>query len=173
MRTSLVVTFTGSDRPGIVDALSRVVTEHNGNWERSRMARLAGRFAGILEVTADEPHASTLAQALGRLPGLTVLVDRNAPAEPVAGDRWLRLHVTGQDREGIVREVAGILASRRVNVEDLSTETESAAMSGERLFRAQAELRCPPELDLADLRRALERLSNELLVDIDVDENHR
>ena len=47
MRTSLVVTFVGSDRPGLVEALARVVTEHQGNWERSRMARLAGRFSTI------------------------------------------------------------------------------------------------------------------------------
>ena len=56
-RTSLVVTFTGPDRPGIVASFARVVGEHGGNWEESRMARLAGQFAGILEVTVEADRA--------------------------------------------------------------------------------------------------------------------
>ena len=168
MRTSLVITFTGSDRPGIVDALSRVVVEHQGNWERSRMARLAGRFAGILEVSVDEAKSRPLVAALEQVKGLTVLVDKNLPAPAIESGRFLRLELTGQDREGIVKEIAGALASRGVNVEDMTTECESAAMSGELVFKARAELHCPPGLDIADLRRTLERISSDLLVDIEV-----
>lgn len=169
MKTSLLITFAGSDRPGIVDALSRAVAEHGGNWERGRMARLAGRFAGILEVTVDEAQASPLAERLGRLRDLKVTVEREA-AQPAPSGRLLRLGLTGQDREGIVREIAGALARRGVNIEELATETESAPMSGERLFRAHAELRCPVELNLPELRRALESISNELLVDLELEE---
>ena len=53
----LVVTFTGPDRPGIVEKLSGLVTRHGGNWEESRMASLAGRFAGILKVTVPDAQA--------------------------------------------------------------------------------------------------------------------
>ena len=43
---TLVLTVIGRDRPGLVDTLSGVVAEHGGNWEESRMAHLADRFAG-------------------------------------------------------------------------------------------------------------------------------
>ena len=43
---TFVLTVLGDDRPGLVDSLSGVVAAHHGNWERSQMARLGGKFAG-------------------------------------------------------------------------------------------------------------------------------
>jgi glycine cleavage system regulatory protein len=44
-------------------------------------------------------------------------------------------------------------------------------MSGEHLFNAKAVLRVPPEVRSAELRRVLESLANELMVDIALAEN--
>lgn len=170
MKTSLVITFTGSDRPGIVSALSQVVAAHGGNWERSRMARMSGRFAGILQVSIEADRAGLLASELERVAGLTVLVDRNPPTELPRVERRLRLELTGADRPGIVREVTAALARRGVNIEDLSTESVSAPMSGESLFRATADLRCTSHLDCDALREEVERLSDDLMVDITLEE---
>ena len=46
MNQSLVVTVVGADRAGLVEALSEAANSHGGNWEASRMSRMAGRFAG-------------------------------------------------------------------------------------------------------------------------------
>ena len=48
--TDLVLTLIGPDRPGLVEAVAEVVAAHGGNWLESRMARLAGKFAGILRI---------------------------------------------------------------------------------------------------------------------------
>ena len=40
-----------------MNALADVVAEHGGNWERSQMAELAGKFAGIVMVTVPDTHA--------------------------------------------------------------------------------------------------------------------
>ncbi|MGH7106161.1 MAG: ACT domain-containing protein, partial [Acetobacteraceae bacterium] len=50
MTTSLVVTFVGRDRPGLAHALAEAVAAADGNWLESRLARLAGEFAGIVLV---------------------------------------------------------------------------------------------------------------------------
>ena len=47
---TLVLTVIGDDRAGLVNALADVVTAHGGNWERSQLAELAGKFAGIVLV---------------------------------------------------------------------------------------------------------------------------
>ena len=60
MRTSLVLTVIGDDKPGIVEQLSDHVLAAGANWEESRMARLAGKFAGILRVSVDDGHPSQL-----------------------------------------------------------------------------------------------------------------
>ena len=58
MQKNLVLTVIGPDRPGLVESLSRLVGEHGGNWTQSRMAHLAGQFAGILQIALPCPKRS-------------------------------------------------------------------------------------------------------------------
>lgn len=165
MNTSLVLTVIGRDRPGLVESLARVVADHGANWLESRMARLSGHFAGIVRVDAPRERADALAQALRSLPDLRVQVE--SAAAPVVPDApVLLLHLLGQDRPGIVREVSGALAQRAVNVEELETECTSAPMSGETLFRARVRLRLPLDVGEQELRETLEKLADELMVDV-------
>src|SRR5438128_2067728 len=46
--TSLVATVTGPDRPGIVSLLSERAQGFGANWAGSRIATLAGQFAGLV-----------------------------------------------------------------------------------------------------------------------------
>jgi glycine cleavage system regulatory protein len=76
MPTSLVLTVLGEDRPGLVEALSHIIAAHEGNWLESRMAHLAGQFAGILRASVPEGNATALLTALQGLAehGLQVVV---------------------------------------------------------------------------------------------------
>lgn len=171
MRTSLVITLVGEDRPGIVDEISAIVLAAGANWEESRMARLAGKFAGILRITADEAGAGELAQALTALDshGLRVVVEASA-AGPQPQFRTIGLELVGHDRPGIVREIARVLAGAGVNIEEFETELTSAPDSGDVLFRGRACLRTPPHVTLGTLRAALEAVATDLMVDLTLDE---
>jgi len=174
--TPLTLTLIGRDRPGLVGAVSERIAEAGGNWLESRMARLAGQFAGVLLVEVPEPAADRLVESLRALgaEGLRVTVERGLgeAASPAAATprHALTLELVGQDRPGIVREVAQALAARGVNIEELATEVATASFSGERLFRATARLRAPADAATGDLREALEALAHELMVDIDLEE---
>ena len=65
MKHSLVMTILGADRPGLVSSIAEVVNRHKGNWLESRMARLAGQFAGILRVECPPEEMEALRSALG------------------------------------------------------------------------------------------------------------
>ena len=56
----LVLTVIGDDRAGLVEALSDVVAAHGGNWEHSQLAELAGKFAGIVVVSASADRIDAL-----------------------------------------------------------------------------------------------------------------
>ena len=84
--------------------------------------------------------------------------------------RRLKFSLVGHDRIGIVREVSQVFARHEVNVEDLSTHTASAPMSAEILFHAIAELTALSTLDVGALTDDLESISNDLMVDITLDE---
>ena len=170
MPRSLVLTVIGDDRPGLVGALAAVVSDHQGNWLESSMSHLAGKFAGILRVDIPEQSEQPLTEALGALPDLSVIVQSSPPVTEQPGRRFA-LALVGHDRIGIVREVTAVLARHAINVENLSTHTASAPMSSEPLFHADAELFASPDFDSAELQADLERISSDLMVDINLAES--
>ena len=168
MRQSLVLTLLGPDRPGLVEAMAALIARHGGNWLESRMASLAGEFAGILRVEVDAAEAPALESALRSLEadqGLAILVKSARDVEPPTG-RLLTLELVGTDRPGIVREISQALAAKGVNVEELETECSSAPMTGETLFRARALLRLPRAAAEEDLLRSVESIAEDLMVDV-------
>ncbi len=173
MARTLVLTAIGPDRPGLVEALADTIAVHGGSWDESRMARLAGHFAGVVQVQLPEDRAAGLIAAL---PGLAArglvasVVASEEPALSQAGGATLWLELVGQDRPGIVRDISRALAALAVNVQDLRTTVESAPMSGERLFRARAELAPPAGLSRDSIRKTLERLATDMMVDLTLDE---
>lgn len=170
MSVYLVLTVIGNDRPGLVGELSAVISQHQGNWLESSMSRLAGKFAGIVKVSVPEAHARPLQQALEDLSDLKVTLESSAIGSESRGGRRLHLSLVGHDRIGIVREVSQVLARHAINVEALETHTSSAPMSAETLFHAQAELLADMGLDTRTLTLELENISNDLMVDISLDE---
>jgi glycine cleavage system regulatory protein len=168
--TFLVLTAIGDDKPGLVEQLAAAISAHNGNWLESSMAHLAGKFAGIVEVSVATTDAAALRATLAALPALKVTVEEAGAGNEARSGRRLTLSLVGHDRVGIVREVSQVLARHAVNVEALNTYTASAPMSAEVLFHAQAELQAGESLDARALKSDLERISDDLMVDITLDE---
>lgn len=164
----LVMTVIGTDRPGLVDSLASVVTQHDGNWLESRMSRLGGQFAGILRVELPRDREASLMDSLRALSaqGLTVVAHSDQAPGLSAQPPLYLLDIMGQDRPGIVRDISRALACRNVNVEELDTECASAAMSGETVFKARATVTLPPDCDLTELSRELQKIGEDLIVDL-------
>jgi glycine cleavage system regulatory protein len=168
MQTHLVLTAIGPDRPGLVSALSDTVAAGGGNWLDARMASLAGKFAGILLVAVAADKADKLVAALHKLEaqGLRLVIEKStAEAAPRVG-RTLKLELLGQDRPGIVRDISRVLAELQISIADFETERSSGSFSGESMFKTTAVLQVPDKLELAQVRKALEGLANELMVDL-------
>jgi glycine cleavage system regulatory protein len=165
------MTVIGPDRPGLVESIANAVAAHEGNWLESRMSRLGGQFAGILRVEVPAENEPALVGALRSLESkqLTVVLHRDAAPVSTPSQPLSVLEIVGHDRPGIVREISRVLAANGVNVEELSSELGSAAMSGEMLFKAKARLRIPSACDVPALRAALERLAGDLIVDISLE----
>jgi glycine cleavage system regulatory protein len=168
--TTLVLTVVGEDRPGLVSELSAVLRAAGASWERSEMARLAGQFAGMVEVTLPASSVSALEPGIEQLRagGLhVVMVDSSVTERGELGQ--LRLELVGTDRPGIVAEISALLARLGVSIEELSTGVREAPMGGGLLFEARALLVVPPRTGSEDVRRALEALADELVVDLSLE----
>lgn len=116
----------GADRPGIVAAVTQVLTALGCNLEDSSMTILRGQFAIMLVVAAPDGVDSTAIEqslsAVAERLDLTVSVrpmSEEVPA-PALGEVWA-VSVHGADRPGIVHSITSALASAGANVVDLST----------------------------------------------------
>lgn len=168
MQASLILTVIGPDRPGLIEALAHLVSAHGGNWMESRMAHLEGQFVGLLRVHAPQASVEALRGALLELhaEGIRVLLSESTAAPRANTDRQVFLQLVGQDRPGIVHEISTALAAHAVNVEEFESHCTSAPMSGETLFHARAELQVPESATLEEVRATLERIGDELMVDV-------
>lgn len=164
---TFTLTCVGDDRPGLVSALSAPISAHHASWERSQMARLAGKFAGVLLLEVADDRADALVTDLTALSdiGLHVIVERTDEPPERASVR-LGLELIGADHPGIVAEISAALAASRIGFEELHTDVREAPMAGGMLFEAHAVLEAPPDIDTDDLRSSLEAIADALMVDI-------
>jgi glycine cleavage system regulatory protein len=166
---TLVITAIGDDRAGLVDALSGVIAQHQGNWDRSHMAELAGKFAGIVLVTIADSRVDAFTHDLDQLgsKGLLHITAELAvkPSNDAESLVRVRLNLVGQDHPGIVHEVSHVLAANHVSIDELETETVPAPQGGF-LFKATAVLELPPNLGADALHDALEEVAVDLMVDL-------
>lgn len=126
----------GVDVPGIVSAVSGALGDQGCNLEDSTMTILQGHFAILLVVTAPEQTtAADLESALEPVADQFDLVVAVRPLGDVAAvgedpadqSESLTITVHGADRPGIVKAVAGALATHGGNVVDLSTQLIGSA----------------------------------------------
>lgn len=164
MTQHLVLTVIGDDRPGLVEALSHVVAEHQGNWSESRMAHLADKFAGIVTVEVPKEHESELIKALQALSSVGLKVSVETASRRAYSDEVVVLSVMGNDRTGIIREVSKALSDLGANVIDLNSFCEPAPMSSEMLFKAEFEITLANGQSIEDLEAAIEDISSDLVV---------
>ncbi|CAE6959329.1 MAG TPA: ACT domain-containing protein [Pseudomonas sp.] len=165
----LVLTVIAADQPGLVERLAGCVAAHGGNWLESRMARMAGQFAGIVRVDVPGEAHGALIRELEALSAQGIRVQLAASgSEPGGRFTSIRLELVGNDRPGIVRDITRVLAEQGVNLENLLTEVAPAPMSGELLFTAEAMLAVPESLELEQLQARLETLADDLMVELNL-----
>ena len=170
MQTSLVLTVLGADSKGLVKSLSNVINDYSASWQESRMVHLAGKFAGLLQVSLPQDQVEPLKKALSVLEkqGLTIAIEQaNSVSEPIT--QVLTLEVLGQDRPGIIHDITHQLEALHVNIEKLESELRTASMSSESLFYAQLTLGLPDNISPEDVQDSLESMSDQLMVDLNFD----
>lgn len=164
-----LISFYCDDRPGVVERLSAAVDGAQGNWLDSQLARLGGRFAGVVHVQLPADAGDLLAARLGELESegitatLTTAGDKSTPYSATQ-----TINLLGPDRPGIVLELTKALHRAGFNVQTLETTVETAPMSGEALFRAIAKIELLEGARLDELEWQLDAMAEAMTLEIDL-----
>lgn len=177
MTGHFAVSAVGEDRPGIVAAVTSALLDLGCNLEDTAMTILRGYFAMMLVVAAEEgvdaERLSAALEAPAASHDLTVTVREMAePTPPEAGGEPWTASIYGADHPGIVHAVAAALATRGVNIVDLSTRV--IGDSRHPVYAMILDLSVPPAVEGDALRDELAALARDLGVEctlhpVDVD----
>jgi len=165
-----ILTALGTDRPGLVDEISRFIFDSGGNIEDSRMVNLRGQFAIMLLVAGTSETLAKFREGLARFAqasGLHVEMRplQDGPASTAGPGRRYRLVATAIDQPGIVHRVSHTLRQMVVNIESLETRFTPSPYTGAPLFEMELTLSVPVELAVAQLRQNLAATCDALNVD--------
>jgi glycine cleavage system regulatory protein len=167
MNTLVTLTILGQDQPGIVKGLAKIISSHQANWLESKMSRLAGQFAGIVHVECEEKNVEGLIKNLRDFETLglqiTFITEKKGS---LLEKRLISIDVVANDRPRIIQELSQAITSAGGNIEELTTELQSAAMSGHPIFHAYGKVSLIADATEASLCAAIESLSDDLSIEI-------
>jgi glycine cleavage system transcriptional repressor len=167
-----IMTAFGEDRPGVVADVTRIIYESGCNLEDSAMTLLMDEFAMILLFTGKGKTLSDdltrecrrLEKEKGISAFFRTLGSRSASRN--TGFSSHTLHVEGIDHTGIVYRVSSHLADLGINIANLSSHRELLPESGTAMYRMKIDIQVPTAQSLEDLSESLQRLAEEIHVDI-------
>jgi len=178
MKRWYALSAIGKDRPGIVADLAELIFEHGCNLEDSSMTILGGEFAVLLLFTGSgEDLERRLSSACKRLEWerrLTVFFRPLEGAPTPYGQSERRsvyeLVATGVDKAGIVARVCRLLAERDITIREMKTYSRPQPESGTPIFTMRVEMGVPTSVRRPELDAALERIAEELKIEVSLRE---
>ena len=178
MKRFFALSAIGKDRPGIVAEVSGLIYECGGNLEDSRMTRLGEQFALLILLSGSgeefQYRLSTGCKRLEWEKHLSIFLTPLEAFEGKPGEKGrielYELSTTGMDRMGIVHRVSQLLADQRINIADMQTKATPSPESGTPIFTMKILLEIPAEISAKELLEKLNRLGEELAIDITLKE---
>ncbi|MDP5029331.1 MAG: glycine cleavage system protein R [Paraglaciecola sp.] len=163
----LIFTLVGPDKPGLISNLSKAVYQRNGNWLGSNFSHMAGHFAGFVHIDLPEDKHAELIELFSQHPDLRIHLV-SAQTSQLKNQQTVEITIMGNDKAGIVQELTRVLNQFNLNIVKFDSSCTSAPNSGSPLFNAKAIVEIAPEVDLSNLRDALENIANDLMIDVDL-----
>jgi len=162
-----IIVAIGEDKPGIVAKVTEILFKNGFNIEDSSMTRLNNEFTIMLIVKGDK-SLEHLKQEFSQLEkeGLTIIIKEvsedviNKPRKKLP---IFNIAVYGSDKPGIVYKVSKLLADKGINISDLRTEKVNS------LYIMFIESEFPEEVNILEFNREIEKLKQELDVDIEIE----
>jgi glycine cleavage system transcriptional repressor len=174
MKRWFALSAIGRDRPGIVADLAGLVYDCDCNLEDSSMTILGSEFAVLLLLTGEgadlEQRLATGSKRLEWEKRLTVFI-RPLEGEPIpysVGKEAVpfELQATGVDKAGLVARVARCLATRGASIRQMFTQSRPEPEGGTPIYTMRIRLDLPAETSESALRADLERVADELNIEI-------
>ena len=174
MRSFVVFSCMGPDRPGLAKEISEFFTARGINIERSRGCVLGNEFGMIIltsGLTDDIERFIGELDSLRKKTGLDIHVRKTkAPTHrEVMPSIPYKLLATSLDHPGIVHQICKVLFTKGINIDDMSSNVDSNPVTVANIFQMTCFFSVPPTVKVIDLKNDFSRISDEYNIDIRFD----
>ncbi len=174
MRSYVVFSSMGPDRPGLARQIAEFFTARGINIERSRGCVLGDEFGMIILTSGNTDDIERLIQDLDSLrqkTGLDIYVRKTkAPSHrEVMPSIPYRLIATSIDHPGIIHQICKALQNKGISIDDISTNVDHNPNTGANVFQMTCYFSLPPAVKIVDLKNDLTRIGDEYNIDIRFD----
>ncbi len=174
MRSYIVISTMGQDRPGLSKEIAEFFSARGINIERSRGCVLGNEFGMIILTSGKTDDIERLIEDLDSLrenTKLDIYVRKTkAPSHrEVLPSIPYKLIATSIDHPGIIHQICKTLQARKINIDDISTNVDNNAVTGANIFQMICYFSLPPAVKIIDLKTDLNRISDEYNIDIRFD----
>lgn len=166
MSQYLVITAVGTDRPGISNKVTHLVTESNCNIVDSRIASFGNEFTLIMLLSGSANAISRIENTLpllGQQHDLNTMMKRTSPHQEKDIFYTIDAFVESEDRPGLTEKFTDFLANRDIDLKTLSAQTLKKG-ENQNTFQIQITAEIFQECHIIEIQEEFEALCASLNV---------
>jgi len=166
MPSNFITTVFGPDIPGVIKSIADVTRGNGGSWLTSKVIRLDGQFAAIMNVVVAADREQALKDMLReRFPALQFVYSA-AENSPTELKKTIKLVVDCIDRPGLTGDLTNILMNLGIGIEDMDCRRFAMEGINDTVFSARLTLAVPEDADSEVIAGEIEVLSEEVRVNV-------
>ena len=134
----IIITAIGTDKPGLVDKISSIINQNDGNIENSKMIKIDDQFAMIFDFSCSN-NIDIIKAELKEIKELE-LTYKSANNLDTPSKYYKKYILKGADDQGIVNKVSNFFSNYNLNIIEVNTFLESAPITGSPLFNMEVTI---------------------------------
>ena len=172
----LVISAIGTDKPGIVNELSQIITRQEANIDDSRMTVLGGEFAIILLISGTAEALKSIKESLQKKSSslnLNIITKQTGNTPDAINDSPNSLpylvEVLAIDNPGIVYKLADFFSTQNINIQSMQTNRYQAPHTGTQMFAIDMIIAIPQHIMISELRDDFLDLCEDMNLDASIE----
>ena len=151
----IIITAIGKDRPGLVNKITSIISNNNGNIENSKMIKIDDQFAIIINFSllGDTLNIESELDLIKKLSFFTKITGKSESLNKIDKNYLIK----GADDQGIIDTISNYFRDNGINITEINTFIESAPTTGSPLFNMEISIESNTDrlekikLDLLDI----------------------
>ena len=161
----IIITAIGIDKPGLVDQISSIINDNDGNIENSKMVKIENQFAMIIDFYCSK-NLDTIKTKLGNIEGLEITYKPVQMSKEY--NKINQYLISGADNQGIIKKVSSFLSKNNINIIEVNTFVQLAPITGSPLFNMEITISYNDNHNIDKIYSKLSNLCENLNLDIKI-----